>query len=148
MSYEDGVGMRPMIYDASHRLYHYNPTPIVIGSPYCDVHVYRMKAYSSSLTDSNILSNFIADAGSADEMIARYNRNQIYDENNNLTPEALAAACPDLKIIKIECPHFTNNKSNFVKYTNVQCIHKNGDPVLDNWTFTNCYHSGQGTTSN
>lgn len=148
MSYEDGVGMRPMIYDNAHRLYQYTPAPIVVGSTFCDVHIYRMKAYTSSLTDSNILSNFIADAPNADEMIARYNRNQIYDENNNLTPEALANACPDLKVIKIECPQFTNNKSNFVKYTNVQCIHKNGDPVFDNWTFTNCYHSGQGTTSN
>ena len=148
MSYEDGVGMRPMIYDSAHRLYQYTPSPIVIGSQNCDIHIYRMKAYTSSLTDSNILSNFIADAPDADEMIARYNRNQIYDENNNLTPEALANACPDLKIIMIECPQFTNNKSNFVKYTNVRCIHKNGDPVLDNWTFTNCYHSGQGTTSN
>ncbi len=148
MSYEDGVGLRPMIYDNNHRLHQYTAAPIVIGSQNCDVHIYRMKAYSSSLTDSNILANFIADAPNATEMIARFNRNQIYDENNNLTPEALANACPDLKIIKIECPHFTNNKSNFVKYTNVQCIHKNGDPVLDNWTFTNAYHSGQGTTSN
>lgn len=148
MSYEDGVGLRPLIYDNNHRLHQYTPAPIVIGSPNCDVHIYRMKAYSSSLSDSDILSNFIADAPNAVEMLNRYNRNQIYDENNNLTPEFLANACPDLKIIKIECPQFTNNKSNFVKYTNVQCIHKNGDPVLDNWTFTNCYHSGQGTTSN
>lgn len=149
MSYEDGVGMRPMIYDNSHRLnQQQNVKQLVFGSEHCDVHIYRMKAYSSSLTDSNILANFIADAPDASEMIARYNRNQIYDENNNLTPEALAEACPDLRIIKIECPQFTNNKSNFVKYTNVQCIYKNGDPVLDNWTFTNAYHSGQGTTSN
>lgn len=148
MSYEDGTGFRPLIYDSTHRLYQYSPVPITIGSTDCDVHIYRMKVYGNTLSDSDILTNFIADARTSEEMLNRYYRNQIYDENNALTPESVAAACPDLKIIKIDCPYFTQDKGEMVKYTTVECIHKNGDPILDNWKAVNCYHSGQGTTSN
>lgn len=150
MTYEDGVGGRPLIYpnDEGYLLHQLTPVPITIGSDDCDIHIYRMKAYSSALTDSSILSNFVADARDSDTMVARFERNLIYNENNELTPESVAAACPHLKIIKISCPHFTNDKKDYVKYTTVECIHKNGDPALDNWTFTNGYHVGQGTTSN
>ena len=148
MAYEDGVGYRPFVYDASNRLYQKDPVAIVIGSTDCDVHIYRMKAYTSYLSDIEILSNFIADAPNAEEMIARYDRNQIYDENGNLDPDKLAVACPNLKIIKITCPQFTVDKDDKVDGTTIQCVHAGGDPVLDNWTAINCQHSGQGTTSN
>ena len=150
MSYEDGTGYRPMLYDQSHRLYQYEKdvVPITIGSPDCDVHIYRMKAYTSVLSDTDILSNFIADARDSETMLDRFDRNQIYNDNNALDPDYVANACPDLKIIKIEAPYFTYDKSAMIKNTTIQCIHKNGDPALDNWTARNCYHSGQGTTSN
>ena len=148
LTYEDGVANRPMIYTSDSSFWQAEPQPITIGSADCDVHIYRMKAYSNSLTDSNILANFIADARTADEMIDRYNRNQIYDENNLLDPEVLAAKCPDLRIIMIDAPWFTNDKDNKVDDTNIRMIYKNGDAVLDNWTCTGARHSGQGTSSN
>ena len=148
LTYEDGVANRPMIYTSDSSFWQAEPQPITIGSADCDVHIYRMKAYSNSLTDSNILANFIADARTADEMIDRYNRNQIYDENNLLDPEVLAAKCPDLRIIMVDAPWFTNDKDNKVDDTTVRMIYKNGDAVLDNWTCTGARHSGQGTSSN
>lgn len=147
-SYEDGTPFRPLIYDSAHRMYQYDPVPILIGSADCDIHIYRMKAFEQAFTDKDVLTNFIADARNSDEMLARYYRNQIHDENNNITPESVAAACPDLKIIVIECPYFTKDKNEMIKNTSIRCIHKGGDAVLDNWKFTNAYHSGQGTTSN
>lgn len=148
MAYEDGTPGRPMSYTSDHSFTQESPVGITIGSEDCDVLIYRMKAYNTSLSSTGVLSNFITDAKTASEMIDRYKRNQIYDENNLLTPEHLAEACPDMRVIMIEAPHFTNNKKDFVKDTTVECIYKNGDPILDNWKFENAYHSGQGTTSN
>lgn len=148
MSYEDGTPCRPMSYTSDHSFTQETPVAITIGSTDCDVLIYRMKAYNASLTSKAILSNFITDARTATDMVNRYKRNQIYDENQMLTPEHLAEARPDMRIIMIEAPHFTNNKKDFIKDTTVRCIYKNGDAKLDNWTFTNAYHSGQGTTSN
>ena len=148
ITYEDGVGNRPMIYTSDASFWQTTPQPITIGSDDCDVHIYRMKAYTRSLSDSDILANFIADARNADEMISRYNRNQIYNENGLLTPEVLAEKCPDLRIIMIDAPWFTNDKDNKVEDTIVRMIYKNGDRILDNWTCTGAKHSGQGTSSN
>ena len=150
MTYEDGTPVRPLVLNNDQISFKQaNPVPITIGSPYCDVHIYRIKAYSTFLSEKNILNNFIADASNGEEMIARHIRNQIYDaKTGKLTPESFAAACPDMRVIKISAPKFTNDKKDKVLETTIQMIHKNGDPVLDNWIATNGRHNGQGTSSN
>ena len=148
MGYEDGVSTRPMVYNSSFNFTQNSPKLIYLGSEDCDLHIYRFKVYSTSLTDIGILNNFIADARNVEEMISRYNRNQIYDENQKLDPDVLAEKCPWLRIIKLEAPYFTNHKDNKVPNTTVEYIYKNGDRPEDNWIATDAVHSGQGTSSN
>ena len=160
MGYEDGVSTRPFVYNSTHNFQQQTGARknITLGSPDCDLYIYRFKVYKNSLSDRDILNNFIADARSAEEMIARYERNQIYKEGI-LDPDYLAEVCPQLRIIKIETPYFTSDKdekigratsekTGEVLMTNVECIYKGGDPILDNWVATDVVHSGQGTSSN
>ena len=147
MTFEDGLGFRPMAYTSDSSFWQTNETPITIGSPYCDVHIYRMKAYSTSLSDKDILNNWIADARSAEEMIRRYDKNQIY-KDGLLDPEYFAEKNPQMRVIMIDAPWFTNDKDNKVDDTNITHIYKGGDTLLDNWTCTGAQHSGQGTSSN
>lgn len=146
--YEDGVPTRPMVYDDSYNFTQNTPKLITLGSQNCDLHIYRFKVYNTALTHKGVLNNFIADARNAEDMIARYNSNQIYDENGQLTKEHIAEVCPWLRVIGIEAPYFTNNKSDKVKDTTIYWTYKDGDPILDNWIAHNCMHSGQGTSSN
>ena len=143
MGYEDGVSTCPMVYDDSYNFTQNTPKVISLGSTDCDLHIYRFKVYNTSLTDRGILNNFIVDARNAEEMVSRYDRNQIYDENQNLDPYTLAEKCPWLRVFILSAPYFTNNKSDKVPNTTIECIYKNGDPVLDNWTAYNCQHSGR-----
>lgn len=145
--YEDGVPTRHLVYDDSFNFTQSTPKTITLGSDKCDLHIYRLKIYNTSLTDRGVLNNFIADARSADEMIDRHRRNQIYDENQQLTPEILAEKCPWLRVYVVSAPYFTNKKSDKVPYTTIRQIYKDGDPILDNWTCYDCSHSGQGTSS-
>ena len=145
--YEDGVPTRHLVYDDSFNFTQNTPKFITLGSDKCDLHIYRFKAYNTFLDAKSVLNNFIADARTAEEMLNRYYRNQIYNENQELTPEILAEKCPWLRVYKVSAPYFTNKKSDKVPYTTIQQIYKNGDPVLDNWACYNCQHSGQGTSS-
>jgi hypothetical protein len=120
--------------------------PVVFGSEDCDVHLYRFKVYTRSLSMEETLQNFYGDSLTAEDMSARYNRNQILNDDGELDYNKIATMYPEMRIILIECPVFTNGKSNTVKGCTVQQIMGNGDPV-HNWTATGVSLKGQGTSS-
>ena len=157
MTYEDGAPSKPCEYTETSSFKQSSPVPITIGSEDCDVFIYRMKAYSISLTDTDIKNNFIADARNADEIIARYTRNNIYNEDGKLVStsasgdfsvDALMKAAPDLRYIFLEVPQFTNDKDNKIDGCTVYFRYPAGTRPQDNWTCTGVRHRGQGTSSN
>ena len=157
MSYEDGAPSKPYEYTETSSFKQSSPKPITIGSEDCDIFIYRMKAYSISLTDTDIKNNFIADARNADEIIARYTRNNIYNEDGKLVStsasgdfsvDALMKAAPDLRYIFLEVPQFTNDKDNKIDGCTVYFRYPAGTRPQDNWTCTGVRHRGQGTSSN
>ena len=141
------VPSRFTTYTSTDRLNQSKAVPVVIGSDDCDVWLYRAKAYSVSLTDSGIMDNWIADAPNADEMVARYEGNDILDVDGNIDPDKLANVKPQLRVIKMHVPRFTTDKSDKVTGCTVQMIMKGGRSE-DNWTNENVTHKGQGTSSN
>lgn len=154
MTYEDGTPVQPkIISNKTERLYQLEDkdegkeaAPVRIGSPDCDVYIYRMKIYSKSLTEKEILKNFVADAEGYEKM-QRFLRNELFLTNNPITLSRIKEAFPDLRIVTISAPHFTDDKSNLVPDTEIQMIYENGKG-FQNWIATNCAHSGQGTSSN
>lgn len=152
--YEDGVASCWFEYSMQEDLHHETRQNIVIGSPYCDLYIYKMRIYEKFLTDEEILTNFKADGPTYQEKINRYKRNSeplLQQETYSLEDLAdLAEKLPDLRIICISAPVFTNDKDNKEKDTTINYFYHKGYETGDipRWTAINCRHSGQGTSSN
>jgi hypothetical protein len=110
-----------------------------------------MKAYTKALNDQGVLNNFIADARDIEDMISRYERNQIYDSNLNLitatanggfNADALMKAAPNLHYIFLDTPRFTNDKEDKVKGGTVYHRYPAGKRPEDNWKCINVTHRG------
>ena len=142
----DAIPTKVKLYAESDSFTQAAPVGITIGSADCDVHVYRMKAYTMNLTDDEILDNHIADAKNANEMANRWMRNRIVDASGNIDPDILAENCPELRVIKLSAPRFTAGKKNEIAETTVQHIYKGGRAIQDNWIAKGS-HKGQGTSS-
>ena len=86
-----------------------------------DVSKISFKMYRVSLLDKEIMQNFIADAPNVDEMLARYERNDIYNSDGTISIEKLMVAAPNLHIITIETGGFPGDKGSVQPPGGSQC---------------------------
>lgn len=107
----DGVPAGVSLYDTNDNFTTSGNTLITIGSDDCDVYLYMIKLYEASLTDDQHLDNFIADAPNATEMVARFTRNDILNEDNGeISYTKLAEKNPDCRVHLYEMKRMTMNK--------------------------------------
>lgn len=140
-----GVPSRAFPYTANDNWMQSVPQNVRIGSDDCDVWIYRMKMYNRSLTRYEILDNFVADCGNTEEMVKRYLRNDIFNSNGSVNINALAAANPNLRIIRIGAQRMTTTKTDEVVCT-VDFIFTNGGSTY-NFSATGVIMKVQGTSS-
>lgn len=145
-TYLDGVLSSTKVYAPDDNFTQTNKQKIVIGSPDCDVYIYLVKAYETYLNADNHIENFIADAPNAQEMVLRYERNDILADNGEISYEKLAEKNPKCRVHLWDIPRMTQGKKDYVEGCHYQQIYRAGD-VRHQITADNVRISIQGTSS-
>ena len=117
------------------------PVGISIGSNECTIDLYNIRVYDNDLTRSQVLDNWIADTQDVEDMLARYQRNQVYDAYGKIVKEQLPHDLPYLILECDELPQYKGDKKTVAgSYT---------DPVHPEkcFTFTGAQFDVQGTSS-
>jgi hypothetical protein len=78
--YINGVLSSINNYDKADDAFNSGANKMIINSNYCDVDIHKIRIYKAALSSSDIVHNYIADAGSAE----LYDINQIIEFNNNI----------------------------------------------------------------
>ena len=81
----------------------------VLKAESCILDVYSMRFYDTALTDSDVLKNYIADLPSLAERIEVYDKNDILDDNGNISFAAAALQYPCM-VLTGELSAYKGNK--------------------------------------
>lgn len=141
-----GIPSSTMVYSDTDSWQQTNASPLTIAPTDCDVWLYRLKMYDHSLTRYDIMDNYIADCSDTEEMISRYERNAVYnDDGSTINIEKLSQANRRLRILNITCDRMTTSKEDEVTCS-VALVYADGG---GEYTFTasNVIMKVQGTSS-
>lgn len=139
--YVNGIMSGAVQYPVNDDFSQVSPVGISIGSNDCTMDIYCIRVYDNNLTRLQILNNWIADTQDVTQMLARYARNNVYDEYGNIVIAQLPAGLPYMIIECLELPQYKGDK----KTVNVTYV----DPVTNTRSFkaTGAQADVQGTSS-
>ena len=146
MAWVDGVMTTARPYGGNFVQTQANATNLVIGSTDCDICIYLIKYYPFVLSRDDHITNFIADAPNAVEMLKRYNRNDILDADEDIDYNKLAQKNPNCRVWLYDISRMTKAKDDSIDVYNFQQIWENGDQYYQ-LQGTNAKLKIQGTSS-
>lgn len=114
MLWVDGIPAGVEAYTSIDSFQQSSPDGITIGSPDCDVYVYLVKAYERYLTEDEHINNFICDAPYTEELLKRYERNDILDNNGQISYARLIEKNPECPVYLYRIDRMTKNKKDKV----------------------------------
>ena len=110
-------GIPSMVRSYSPSMLVQNENACVIGSNHCDVWVYAIRVYNAALGQRDMIQNYISLGSTTAVKVARCIENNIYNQNDVITPESLHAANRNLTIIEIDAARMSENKKDKVPAT-------------------------------
>ena len=100
--YVNGIMSGAVQRGASDSIYQTDPRYITMGTAGCRTDVYSMRAYSTYLTDAQMLDAYIIDLGGADELLEKYEENNVLDGNGEITVDSLPEGLPYIVITGVQ----------------------------------------------
>lgn len=117
------------------------PVNISIGSNDCVINLYCIRVYDNDLTRHQMLDNWIADSQNVDDLLYRYQHNNVFNEYGSIVISKLPGDLPYLVITSTELPTYKGDKKVVSGYY--------VDPLYPEFSFTfeNAEIDVQGTSS-
>ena len=143
--YEGGVPSRLKQYSGD-SFTQTSPQGITIGSDDCNVWVYLIREYETTLEHKEVFRNYIYDGADAAEISKRYNASLVYDPSTEkITPELVAQVCPRAHVFTWHASALSTAKD-VKKYGYLTHAMAAGSPIHQ-WTARNVMQKAQGTSS-
>lgn len=115
--YLNGILSGAIQYPTNDNFQQGTPASISLGSDYCSLDFYKIRAYDAALTEDQIRDNYIADTLDISEKLALYQANNIYDSYGRLTFDELVKRIPTMVIVGALPASKGDKKTVTIQYT-------------------------------
>lgn len=122
-TYINGVMCGVIRYPENDDFSQMNPVTISIGSESCGLDLYSLRMYTKGFTRQEQLNNFICDRPTLAERIEANDRNNVLDDNNQVSISHLPMHMPYMIIECEELPQYKGDKKKDKSVTYIEPLH-------------------------